>query len=238
MHEKAVETIIDISFYHAHHRNTRAGQLLCEYPLDLILIDVGGGIEGEHEEGVYPEQIRSVPMRELLRGMSSPGVWDMSPSKVDFSSFMSSLTRTTSTRYTRPEDVGRNLAVVSEEYTSINFRLGYHFTVIDAYISDCVLDNHIYFRFSGGVTSTTRRLRRTKLLAEILSYYDFLCELRDDIVVARLKRMGKDSMLKRLFLLGLLVGFTRQLDVKMVSDVKIQEYFEEIKNIMEERYAR
>ena len=234
VHEKAVETIIDISFYHAHHRDTKAGQLICEYPLDLILIDVGGGIDGEHENGILPEQIRSVPMLELLRGMSTPGVWDMSPAKVDLGSFMSSLTRTSANQHTRPEDVGRNLAVVSAEYTSINFRLGYHFTVIDSYISDCVLDNHIYFRFSGGVTSTTRRLRRTRLLAEILTYYDFLCELQDDIVVARLKRMDKESMLKRLFLLGLLVGFTRQLDVKMVSDTKIQEYFEEIKNIMEE----
>ena len=234
VHEKAVETIIDLSFYHAHHRNTQAGQLRWDYPLDLILIDVGGGIEGEHEKGIRPEQICSVPKQALLRGMSYPGIWDMSPAKVDFSSFMSSLTRTTPTRNTSPEDVGRNLAVVSAEYTNINFRLGYHFTVIDAYISDNLLDNHIYFRFSGGVTETTRRSRRTRLLNEILSHYDFLCELHGDIVVARLKRMDKESMLERLFLLGLLVGFTRQLDVKMVNDAKIHDYFERIKTIMEE----
>jgi len=234
VHEKAVETIIDLNFYHSHHRDTQAGQLLWDYPLDLILIDVGGGIEGGHEKGIRPEQISSVPMQELLRGMSYPGIWDMSPMKVDFSSFMSSLTRTTPTRNTSPEDVGRNLAVVSAEYTNINFRLGYHFTVIDAYISDNMLDNHIYFRFSGGVTDTTRRSRRTRLLSEILAHYDFLCELHGDIIVARLKRMDKESMLKRLFLLGLLVGFTRQLDVKMVSDTKINEYFEQIKTIMEE----
>jgi pyruvate,water dikinase len=154
--------------------------------------------------------------------------------KVDFGSFMSSLTRTTPTRNTSPEDVGRNLAVVSAEYTNINFRLGYHFTVIDTYISNNVLDNHIYFRFSGGVTDTTKRSRRTRLLSEILSHYDFLCELHGDIVVARLKRMDKEDMLERLFLLGLLVGFTRQLDVKMVSDTKINEYFTQIKTIMEE----
>lgn len=234
VHEKAVETIIDLNFYHAHHRDTQAGQLVWDYPLDLILIDVGGGIEGEHEKGIRPEQINSVPMQALLRGMSYPGIWDMSPMKVDFSSFMSSLTRTTPTRNSSPEDVGRNLAVVSAEYANINFRLGYHFTVIDAYISDNILDNHIYFRFAGGVTDTTRRSRRTRLLNEILSHYDFLCELHGDIVVARLKRMDKESMLTRLFLLGLLVGFTRQLDVKMVSDTKIDEYFEQIKSIMEE----
>ncbi len=233
VHEKAVETIIDLSFYHKHHLDTQAGHLICEYPLDLILIDVGGGIEGEHKDGIYQEQIRSVPMLALLHGMSYPGIWDMTPAKVDFTSFMSSLTRTAPTRSSRPEDVGRNLAVVSEEYTNINFRLGYHYTVIDAYIAESLLDNHIYFRFSGGVTETVRRSRRTRLLNEILSHYDFFCELHGDIIVARLKRMPKRSMLKRLFLLGLLVGFTRQLDVKMVNDNKIKQYFDKIKNIME-----
>jgi pyruvate,water dikinase len=238
IHEKAVETIIDLNFYQAHYRENKAGQLVWDYPLDLILIDVGGGIEGEHEKGVRPEQICSVPMQALLRGMSYPGIWDMAPSKVDFSSFMSSLTRTAATSSSNPEDIGRNLAVVSAEYTNINFRLGYHFTVIDAYISDNVLDNHIYFKFSGGVTETIRRTRRIRLLSEILSHYDFLCETHDDIVVARLKRMNKESLLHRLFLLGLLVAFTRQLDVKMINDAKITVFFEQIKNIMEENHEQ
>lgn len=238
VHEKAVETIIDLNFYHTHQRDTQAGQLLWGYPLDLILIDVGGGIEGEHDKGIRPEQIRSIPMQTLLHGMSHPGIWDMSPMKVDFGSFMSSLTRTPPTGNSRPEDVGRNLAVISAEYTNINFRLGYHFTVIDAYLSDNILDNHIYFRFSGGVTDTVRRSRRTSLLNKILSHYDFLCEQHGDIIVARLKRMNKESMLKRLFLLGLLIGFTRQLDVKMVSDATISVYFEQIKTIMEESHGK
>jgi len=173
-----------------------------------------------------------------LKGMSYPGIWDMTPAGVDFSSFMSSLTRTSSVRATSPEDVGRNLAVVSAEYTNINFRLGYHFTVIDAFVSDNILNNHIYFRFSGGVTETTRRSRRTRLLAKILSYYDFLCEMHGDIVVARLKRTDKQEMLQRLFLLGLLVGFTRQLDVKMVSEETIDSFFNDIKTIMEKEHGK
>ncbi len=235
VHEKAVETIIDLNFYHAHHRDSQAGKLLWDFPLDLILIDVGGGIEGGHAQGIRPQQITSVPMQALLKGMSYPGIWDMAPAGVDFSSFMSSLTRTSSVRATSPEDVGRNLAVVSAEYTNINFRLGYHFTVIDAFVSDNILDNHIYFRFSGGVTETIRRSRRTRLLAKILTYYDFLCEVYGDIVVARLKRTNRDRILKRLFLLGLLVGFTRQLDVEMVNEETIDIFFNEIRGIMEQK---
>ncbi len=237
VHEKAVETIIDLNFYHAHHRDTQAGKLLWEFPLDLILIDVGGGIEGSHSQGIRPEQITSVPMRALLDGMSCPGIWNMAPAGVDFSSFMSSLTRTTSVHIAKPEDVGRNLAVVSAEYTNINFRLGYHFTVIDAFVSENILDNHIYFRFSGGVTETVRRSRRTRLLAKILSHYDFLCEVYGDVVVARLKKTNRERMMKRLFLLGLLVGFTRQLDVEMVSEETIDIFFNKIRTIMEQHYG-
>jgi hypothetical protein len=40
---------------------------------------------------------------------------------------------------------------------------------------------------------------------------------------------------KYLFLLGLLVGSSCQLDVKMVDDGRITVYFEKIKNIMEAR---
>jgi pyruvate,water dikinase len=43
IHEKAVETIIDLSFYHSHQRDTQAGQLVWDYPLDLILIRLFGG---------------------------------------------------------------------------------------------------------------------------------------------------------------------------------------------------
>lgn len=238
VHEKAVETIIDLNFYHAHDRDAQSGRLLWDYPIDLVLIDVGGGISGEHPGGVRPEQISSLPMQALVRGMTHPGIWDMAPVSVDLGSFMASMTRTTSSHNERPEDVGRNLAVVSAEYMNINFRLGYHFTVIDAYLSDNVLDNHIYFRFSGGVTETVRRSRRTRMLAKILAHYDFLCETHGDIVVARLKRMDRESMLERLFLLGLLVGFTRQLDVKMVNDGKIDEYAEQLKRIMEESHGQ
>ena len=76
------------------------------------------------------------------------------------------------------------------------------------------------------------------MLAKILSHYDFLCELHGDIVVARLKRTDRDRMLQRLFLLGLLVGFTRQLDVKMVSEETITTFFNEIKTIMEKENGK
>jgi hypothetical protein len=40
-------------------------------------------------------------------------------------------------------------------------------------------------------------------------------------------------MMKRLYLLGLLIGFTRQLDVKMVSEQSINDYNQKLELLLE-----
>ncbi len=234
VHEKAVATLIDRNYYHCHDPDTVAGRLKWDFPLDLILIDIGGGVSETENHCVLPEQIISAPMQALLTGMSFPGAWDMTPAPVDMGSFMSSLTRTFSAELSNPQEVGQNLAVVSAEYVNLSLRLGYHFTIIDAYVTENIKNNHAYFRFSGGVTDSVRRKRRTRLLDKVLTHYDFVTQHQGDMLVARLKRLDEKGMIKRLYLLGLLVGFTRQLDVRMVDDQKIDFYYRKILSIMEE----
>jgi len=150
---------------------------------------------------------------------------------VDFGSFMSSVTRTFANSLTSPKDVGRNLAVVSREYLNLNLRLGYHFNIIDAYISDDVSANYIYFRFLGGVTDLARRNRRAQFLDEVLTQNDFRTEVRGDLVVGRIKKLPAQRMLEKMRLLGRLVSFSRQLDVKMQNDEQISIYLKEFLKI-------
>ena len=105
-------------------------------------------------------------MKAFLKGLSVPGAWDTEPMSVDFGSFMSSLTRTFSSSMATPKYVGQNLAVLSKEYVNINLRLGYHFNMIVAYISENLNDNYAYFRFLGGVTDMVR-LTSNDLMAEL-----------------------------------------------------------------------
>jgi pyruvate,water dikinase len=152
---------------------------------------------------------------------------------VDFGSFMSSLTRTFSSSMATPKYVGQNLAVLSKEYVNINLRLGYHFNMIVAYISKNVNDNYAYFRFLGGVTDISRRSRRATLLAEILAQNDFRIDINGDLVVARIKKLDLMMMEKKMKILGLLVAFTRQLDVKMNHEqeiARLKAVFEDLKN--------
>ena len=234
VHEKAVEELIDQNYYQHHAPHTVSGKLRWTIPLDLVLIDIDGGLKNGFQKGdVTLDGILSVPLQSLLKGLAHPNAWNNEPMSVDMKSFMSSLTRTFSTELASPKYVGQNLAVISKEYANVSLRLGYHFTMIDSYITDNINDNYAYFRFFGGVTDPSRRSRRAKFLAQVLSSHDFRVEVHDDLVVARIKKLNKERMLKRLELLGLLIGFTRQLDVKMLSEQHINQYIAKFNQLME-----
>ncbi len=230
VHEKAVEELINIEYHHSPGASAR--RLKLAVPLGLTVIDIGGGLQAPAGSGeVTLEQVSSLPSRALLEGMSEPGMWCTQPMSVDFGSFMSSVTRTFANSLTSPKDVGRNLAVVSREYLNLNLRLGYHFNIIDAYISDDLSANYIYFRFLGGVTDLARRNRRAQFLAEVLTQNDFRTEVRGDLVVGRIKKLPAERMLAKMRLLGRLVSFSRQLDVKMQNDEQIGVYLNEFMEV-------
>jgi pyruvate,water dikinase len=228
IHEKAVEEVIHLEHSRHHGIDQTAKRLKFEIPLGLILIDIGGGLQTTAKgTEVAIEEITSIPMRAFLKGLTEPGMWSTQPMSVDFGSFMSSLTRTFSSSLATPTYVGQNLAVVSRQYFDLSLRLGYHFNIIDAYISENLNDNYAYFRFLGGVTDMIRRSRRAKLIAEVLERFDFLVEVRGDLVVGRVKKLDQSKMEDKMSMLGCLVAFTRQLDVQMHSDEYLDQYVEE-----------
>jgi len=222
VHEKAVDELLDLEF-HERHMGAPAKKLKLSIPLGLVVIDMGGGLE-ESSEGseVKPEQVVSLPLKATLDGMMAPGMWSTEPVSVDLGSFMSSLTRTFSSSLATPKYLGQNLAMISKEYMNLSLRLGYHFNIIDAYISDKINDNYAYLRFLGGVTDLHRRSRRARLLAELLEAHDFRVDVRGDLVVGGIKKLDAPRMVRKMKILGHLVAFTRQLDVTMVSDAEVE----------------
>jgi pyruvate,water dikinase len=238
IHEKAVEELAGFDYRRRLQDATASRRLDLEIPLDLVIIDIHGGLAGPVEDAtVTRDRIRSIPMKAFLDGLCSPGVWSREPMSVDFTSFMSSLTRTFSSHLVNPRHVGQNLAVISENYTNINLRLGYHFNMIDAYIGEHLNDNYAYFRFMGGVTDPTRRSRRARLIHETLAQHDFNVDLRGDLVIGRIKKLARPLMERKVYLLGQLVGFTRQLDVRMNSDQKVDEYSQQFEHLVTEEAA-
>jgi pyruvate,water dikinase len=233
VHEKVVEELINRQFYNSNGPRSGAVSLKLSIPLDLVMVDIDGGLDKrDKKSSVSPEQIISVPMRAFTDGLIVPGAWNTDPMSVDFGSFMSSMTRTFSTGMSDPRAIGQNLAVVSKQYANISLRLGYHFNMIDAYINDDPGNNYAYFRFFGGVTDATRRSRRAQFLGEVLARNDFLVEQKGDLVVARVKKLTAGRMRQKLYLLGVLVAFSRQLDVQMSSDQHVSFYADLFKQLI------
>lgn len=228
VHEKAVEELINLNYYDLKHERSRAQKLKVDIPLDLLLIDIGEGLApGAGTRAVLPRQITSVPLNAFLKGLTRKGMWNSEPMSVDFKSFMSSLTRTQPPHQTSPGSIGQNLVVMSNEYINISLRLGYHFNMIDAYMGPNPNDNYIYFRFFGGVTDAGRRTRRVSFLAQVLEKAHFRMKQDNDLLVAKTKKMSWERMEESLCLVGELVAFTRQLDVKMLNDTYVKKYVDD-----------
>jgi pyruvate,water dikinase len=232
IHEKAVEELVYMDYANQPGAEAKRKKLESGIPLDLVIIDIKDGLKGPFDSStVTLEQIQSVPMCAFLEGLNAPGAWSREPMPVDFGGFMSSLTRTFSSHHVNPQYVGQNLAVISTEYANINLRLGYHFNLIDAYIGEQINDNYAYFRFMGGVTDPVRRSRRAKFIYEVLAQNDFNVDLSGDLVIGRIKKLRPQIMQKKMTLLGQMVGFTRQLDMRMNSDQQIIKFIKEFETL-------
>ena len=234
VHQRAVDKLSTLPEKHRGLTGRAPLRLVTKLPLGLTIIDVEGGLasdvgpgagrEAGREAGdeAREEDLRCRPLMALLEGMNASGMWETSPVPVGMGSFLSSVTRTLSAEESHPSKLGRNLAVISKEYLNLHLRLGYHFTVVDAYLGTTVNDNVIYFRFMGGVTDFSRRSRRAALVAAILEHFDFVVETKGDMVTGRAKKHPTRIMLDKLFMLGGLIGYTRQLDARLSSSEDVR----------------
>ena len=227
VHETAVMELVSIGrdegkLLHGH----LARHMDLPIPAGILVIDIGGGVkEKASADSVKYTDITSVPFHAILQGMLFPGVWHLGGMKVGMRDLMSSMLSapadTLDGRYS-----GHNIAIISKDYVNLCFRLGYHFNIIDAHCSRNERDNHIYFRFLGGATDITKRTRRAVMIASILEAFDFNVRVKGDMVVARCGNMLLTEMERTLDILGRLVGFTRQLDVRLENDQIVEQYVE------------
>ena len=58
-------------------------------PLDLYIIDLGGGLKNPEAATATPEEVTSVPFRHVLGGMLNPAVQAKGPRPVNMSGFLS-----------------------------------------------------------------------------------------------------------------------------------------------------
>lgn len=227
IHEKSIKALVRIAQDPRTLLKHGGRRLKANLPLNLILIDIGGGLEENLGKAnwVEPRHIKSQPMLALWAGMDSPDVWNTDPIAADFKGLISSLTRTQAMAPAGQILTGLNVAVLSANYLNLTLRVGYHFTVVDAGLWPSTEKNSIFFRFIGGATDITRRSRRAALLGSILEQVGFKVEQKGDLVIARAVNCTEERARAYLHIIGRLIGFLRQLDILMRDDGAVDHYF-------------
>jgi len=227
VHEKSFEVMFRMSdrVTSAKHKATNLDERL---PFLVFLIDIGGGLRQSQSPQVRSEDIRSEPMRALLRGMMHPELRWWEPRPISVSGFLS-VAAEAMMRPSGGDDGQRRLgdrsyAIVAESYCNFSSRIGYHFAAVDSHCSDSRSRNYISFRFKGGAADDARRARRCELIGEILRRLDFQIERNGDLVNARLRKFPHAEIVERLDQLGRLIVATRQLDMRLGPGTPIHWY--------------
>lgn len=194
-------------------------------PIDLYVIDLGGGIDPTLKKGkrVRREHITSAPFKALLKGMLNEDLRQHAPRPVSFSGFFSVMSeQMLSPNHAGSERFGdKSYAIISDKYMNFSSRVGYHYSVLDAYCGDTPMKNYIHFQFKGGAADKVRRNRRARLIQQILEKIEFWVEVQSDRVTARFGKNGSDIISGKLDTIGRLLIFTRQMDMLMHSEEAI-----------------
>ena len=235
-HEFSYDAMFKISDDLANGSNHEAAsKLISTIPLDLYVIDLGGGMANQDTRSVKPEEILSLPFKELLAGMLDPAVQAKGPRPIDMKGFLSVMGQSMIGGNNRGgERFGdHSYAIISDRYLMLSSRVGYHYAVLDTWCGNTINKNYIRFEFSGGAASNERKARRIRCIAIILNELGFTVETEGTRLKARFQKYAKEAIQERLIQMGRLLIMTRQLDMLMVDEASVQRF---AANFLEGRY--
>jgi pyruvate, water dikinase len=201
-------------------------RLVSHLPLDLYLIDLGGGLSPAAAGllQVRPEHLRSRPMLAYWKGVSEVG-WQ-GPKPVDPAGFLSGVMGAATDTNVREKLHEKNFAIITDDYLNLSNLPGFHFATIESFLGTAA-DSYISLTFYGGGAEITRRLRRVRFLARVLEHLHFRVELKEDSITARADAMEPAALEGKLEILGRLMMVSKQLDLEMLDDEAADRCYQE-----------
>jgi len=195
-------------------------------PFKLCILDLGGGLKKGWKRKVRPEQITSIPFKAFWQGLTAMR-WPQG--KPAGTQSLSSVFVKSEEEVAQGADPYRDQSyvVLSENYMNFSIRQGYHFSLVEAYVSDQINDNYITFTFRGGGSTPERRERRARLIEAIIDRMDLSYQRRGDTIEARLAKYPLKQMTQKLVLFGKLTLYTKQLDMVLFSEGIVDWYIKD-----------
>lgn len=199
-------------------------KLTANIPLDVHLIDLGGGLK----EGlttcniITPDLIESVPFKAIWKGFTHPGITWSGTISLDMRNFMSLVASSAASDFAERPD-SSSYGLLSGDYLNLSARFGYHFANIDALCGQNSDQNYISLQFSGGAGPYSGRSLRVQFLGNVLQRLGFQVSLKGDLLEASFLRYDCQSMEDKLDHLGRLLASSRLLDMAISNqdDVKL-----------------
>ncbi|MEJ5300337.1 MAG: PEP/pyruvate-binding domain-containing protein [Thermodesulforhabdaceae bacterium] len=211
-----------------------AKRLISERKMQFWILDLDDGFHpgtvSPEDKYVRIEDIASIPMKALWEGMMAVP-WS-GPPPIETKGFLSVLAESTLNPNLDPA-VSSSMAVknyfmISRNFCSLQSRFGYHFSEVEALVSERTRENYVSFHFKGGAASIDRRILRAKFIALLLDLWMFRCTLNGDALSARIEGRNVEEMKDVLRLIGYIIIHTRQLDMVMTDPQSVAYYREKM----------
>jgi pyruvate,water dikinase len=187
-------------------------------PVDVFFLDreTPAGEDGLIDE----EEISSPPMEAFWSGVKREG-WPSGQRPATLRPLMPAAGD-------RSRFAQESCVFLSREYMVVSLHMGYHFLTVEAMCGPTAGRNYVRMQYKHGGMWADRRLRRVKLITDILDRVGFENSSKGDFLDSKISYLDEQAVLAQLHLLGRLTILTKQLDMALASDEVAQWYTQDI----------
>jgi len=225
------ETALKEMFLIGNRKGSRkkgAKKLISSIPMLFYILNVGSGIKETRKDTLKPEDITSIPMKAILKGLSDKRICWSETTHFDWEEY-DRIVMTGGIISADSPQFG-SYAVLSKEYLNVNFRFGYHFVILDTICTSSKEDNYILFRFSGGGGTPDGRILRANFIKGILTRLGFMVTIKSDLIDAEFKHGSLKTMEKTLDMIGRLLGATKLMDMYLKENTSLEFLIDDFMN--------
>ncbi len=198
--------------------------VITHLPFTLFVFDLfGNAVRADRKRNIEPQSVASLPFQEFWKGMeASEASLEGTDPQMGVHDLFMAMSRTSAIE-AEPEEL-TSYAVVTPRYLNLSLSMGYHYVVMDSYISDDPYNNYISLSFKGGAAEPRKRRLRVHLIAAILKPLGFDVVVKNDFLKARIKDESRRQLSKKIHLIGRMIGMTRQLDMSLENEEMVDEF--------------